>query len=82
MLVVGDAALIPLPDESVHCVVTSPPYWGLRKYEGVQGIGRFPNLGLEQTPDEYLDHVASRRQFAAASTSNCNCFTKSRLDGS
>lgn len=19
-----------LPDESVHCVVTSPPYWGLR----------------------------------------------------
>jgi DNA modification methylase len=23
---------IPLPDESVHCVVTSPPYWGLRDY--------------------------------------------------
>ena len=21
-----------LPDESVHCVVTSPPYWGLRTY--------------------------------------------------
>ena len=21
-----------LPDESVHCVVTSPPYWGLRQY--------------------------------------------------
>jgi DNA modification methylase len=21
-----------LPDESVHCVVTSPPYWGLRNY--------------------------------------------------
>ena len=21
-----------LPDESVHCVVTSPPYWGLRDY--------------------------------------------------
>jgi len=27
-----------LPDESVHCVVTSPPYWGLRKYEGNQEL--------------------------------------------
>lgn len=26
-----------LPDESVHCVVTSPPYWGLRDY-GVEPI--------------------------------------------
>ena len=25
-------ALRKLPDESVHCVVTSPPYWGLRDY--------------------------------------------------
>ena len=28
----GDARDLPLPDESVHCVVTSPPYWGLRDY--------------------------------------------------
>ena len=28
----GDARSIPLPDQSVHCVVTSPPYWGLRDY--------------------------------------------------
>lgn len=21
-----------LPDESVHCVVTSPPYWAVRNY--------------------------------------------------
>jgi len=27
-----------LPDESVQCVVTSPPYWGLRKYEGEQDL--------------------------------------------
>ena len=27
-----DARNIPLPDESVHCVVTSPPYLGLRDY--------------------------------------------------
>jgi len=37
-----------LPDESVQCVVTSPPYWGLRDY-GVDG-----QLGLERTPDEYV----------------------------
>ena len=28
----ADAREIPLPDASVHCVVTSPPYWGLRDY--------------------------------------------------
>lgn len=28
----ADARNIPLADESVQCVVTSPPYWGLRSY--------------------------------------------------
>ena len=28
----ADARDIPLEDQSVHCVVTSPPYWGLRSY--------------------------------------------------
>ena len=28
----ADARSIPLPDESVHCVVTSPSYWNLRDY--------------------------------------------------
>lgn len=37
-----------LPDESVNCVVTSPPYWGLRDY-GVAG-----QIGLESTPDEFV----------------------------
>jgi DNA modification methylase len=37
-----------LEAESVHCCVTSPPYWGLRDY-GVEG-----QLGLEPTPDEYV----------------------------
>ena len=33
-ILVGDVRdrLAELPDESVHCVVTSPPYWGLRDY--------------------------------------------------
>jgi DNA modification methylase len=37
-----------LPDESVQCVVTSPPYWGLRDY-GCAG-----QMGLEKTPAEYI----------------------------
>lgn len=37
-----------LPDRSVDCCVTSPPYYGLRDY-GVDG-----QIGLEQTPDEYI----------------------------
>lgn len=32
LLLNAHALRIPLPDESVHCVVTSPPYWGLRDY--------------------------------------------------
>jgi DNA modification methylase len=33
---------------SIHCCVTSPPYWGLRDY-GVEG-----QIGLEETPEEYV----------------------------
>ena len=34
-ILVGDALeqLRALPDESVHCCITSPPYWGLRDYQ-------------------------------------------------
>jgi DNA modification methylase len=46
----GDALhlLREMPDASVHCCVTSPPYWGLRDY-GADG-----QIGLEATPDEYV----------------------------
>lgn len=37
-----------LPADSVDCVVTSPPYWGLRDY-GVDA-----QIGLEATPEEYV----------------------------
>jgi DNA modification methylase len=37
--------LAQLPDESVHCVVTSPPYWGLRDYGTPGQIGLEPTLG-------------------------------------
>ena len=54
-ILVGDvrAQLATLPDESVHCVVTSPPYWGLRDY-GAPG-----QLGLEPTPEEYVANMVA-----------------------
>lgn len=42
-----------LPDASVDCVFTSPPYWGLRDY-GVDG-----QLGLESTPQEFVNKLIS-----------------------
>jgi len=36
------------PDESINCVITSPPYWALRDY-GVEG-----QFGLEPTFQEYI----------------------------
>ena len=47
------AALDLLPDGSVHCCVTSPPYFGLRDY-GVDG-----QIGLEQTPDAYVAEMVA-----------------------
>jgi len=40
-----------LPDNSINCCVTSPPYWGLRDYGG-EG-----QLGLEKTPEEYVSKM-------------------------
>lgn len=40
-----------MADESVQCCVTSPPYFGLRDY-GVEG-----QLGLEQTPEQYVQKM-------------------------
>lgn len=40
-----------LPSESVHTIITSPPYWGLRDY-GVEG-----QIGLEESFDEWLSKM-------------------------
>lgn len=34
----GDARALAVPSESIQCCVTSPPYWGLRKYAGEQEL--------------------------------------------
>ena len=54
-IICGDSleVLSTLPDCSVNCCITSPPYWGLRDY-GVEG-----QLGLESTPEEYVSKMTA-----------------------
>lgn len=40
-----------LPDDSIHCCVTSPPYYALRDY-GMEG-----QIGREPTPEEYIGRL-------------------------
>lgn len=44
----GDARSLPIPPESVHLVVTSPPYWTLKEYNETEG---------------QLGHIADYRAF-------------------
>jgi DNA modification methylase len=54
-IIQGDAleVLRGMDAESVHCCVTSPPYWALRDY-GVPG-----QHGLEDSPDEYVEKMVA-----------------------
>lgn len=45
------ATLQTLPEKSINCCVTSPPYFGLRDY------GHDGQIGLEQTPDAYVNKM-------------------------
>jgi DNA modification methylase len=51
----GDALAVlkTLPDASINCVVTSPPYFGLRDY------GHADQIGLEPTPREYVEAMVA-----------------------
>lgn len=53
MIIQANALHLPIASDSVQCVVTSPPYWGLRDY-GITG-----QLGLERTPEEYVANMVA-----------------------
>ena len=55
MILIGDVRerLKELPDQSVNCCVTSPPYWGLRDY------GNDGQIGLEQDPDDFIAELVT-----------------------
>ena len=54
-IICGDARaeLAKLPADSVHCAVTSPPYWGLRDY-GCEG-----QIGLERSVGEFVEKLVA-----------------------
>jgi site-specific DNA-methyltransferase (adenine-specific) len=55
MILIGDVRekLKELPDQSVNCCVTSPPYWGLRDY------GNDDQIGLEQDPNAFIAELVA-----------------------
>jgi DNA modification methylase len=55
IILIGDVRtrLAAIASDSIHCVVTSPPYFGLRDY-GCDG-----QIGLEATPDAYVAELVT-----------------------
>lgn len=60
-ILVGDARMVlgGMPADHFHAVVTSPPYWGLRKYAAPDSKwGSWTGqLGAEPTPEMYISHL-------------------------
>jgi DNA modification methylase len=54
LLVQADSRRIPLADGSVHCVCTSPPYFGLRSYLDNDDPNKGREIGLESSPAAYV----------------------------
>jgi len=46
-----------LADESVDCIITSPPYWGLRSYLPEEHPDKVKEIGLEPSLDLYIEHM-------------------------
>lgn len=58
-----------LPSESVHCVVTSPPYWGLRDYGTAKWIGGDPNCD-HRSPTMREGRNEDRAKLAGSAATN------------
>jgi DNA modification methylase len=60
-ILVGDVRerLMDIPERSVQCVVTSPPYFGLRSYLPDGHEGKAKEIGTEQTPDAYVAEMVA-----------------------
>ena len=48
-----------LPDQSVHCCITSPPYWGLRSYLPADHPDKPHEIGSEPTLQEWVDTMVA-----------------------
>lgn len=51
-IIIGDSRrMIEIPDQSVHLIVTSPPYWQIKDY------GSQAQIGFDQTYEEYINNL-------------------------
>ena len=51
-IVIGDSRWMKeIPDESVHLIITSPPYWQLKDY------GKTKQIGFNNTYEQYINHL-------------------------
>jgi DNA modification methylase len=60
-LICGDVldVLRTLPADSVHCCVTSPPYWGLRSYLPKGHEDKHREIGSENTPEAFVETMVN-----------------------
>lgn len=58
-ILIGDArnTLKELPDTSVNCIVTSPPYYGLRSYIDNDSPDKQYEVGIETAPEKYIESL-------------------------
>jgi len=78
MILIGDARqkLKELPDKSVQCVVTSPPYWGLRDYGTASWDGGDPScdhLPPNEAPNSHK-MTSGQKTSHAGRFAGPNCF--------
>ena len=57
-LILGDCLSVmkEMADESVNCIITSPPYWGMRVYDNNENINE---VGNEPTFNQYIERLTS-----------------------
>jgi DNA modification methylase len=60
-ILMGDVfgRLAELPDESVNCCVSSPPYYALRSYLPDNHPSKALEIGLEETPQHYVERLVA-----------------------
>ena len=46
-----------IPDNSIDCIITSPPYWNCRTYLPEQHPNKTKEIGTEKHPQQYIDRI-------------------------
>ncbi len=79
-LIQGDARRLPLADRIVHCVVTSPPYFGLRDYGTAEWVGGDPECDHRPPNDAPNGNKGQPQVHAGRHSGNCGKCGARRVD--